>query len=146
METKKVYEEWGGKKFIRVSKKRYWNFIRFFEGQIEGNFFMDWVDNYDWSLRSGKYEIGTWENADECMVSRHYVAYDPKDEEYYISVDYIELKKYDLNTVVPKKKEHKKRLTKKEKMYAEAICKFINKAFETHAKQEALENEIKKVC
>ena len=96
---------------------------------------MDWVDNYDWSLRSGKYERGTWENANECRVARHYVGYSKKEEEFYISLDYIQKHNYDLNTVVPKKKEPKKRLTKQEKMIADHICDAFDLVFYERSKE-----------
>ena len=98
---------------------------------------MDWVDSYDWSLRSGKYERGTFESSAECKVARHFVGCSKDTEEFYISVDYIEKHNYDLNTVVPKEKEQK--LTKKEKMILDAFCKAFDKAFKAQATKEAIE-------
>lgn len=102
-------EEWGGHKYIRVSKKRFENFIRYFKDKIEGNFFMGWVDYYDWSLNPGFDSIKAddnafWDNIDKCMVARNYCEYC---DEYYIREDYIKDKNYDLNTVVSKTKKHK---------------------------------------
>jgi len=125
---------WGnGPKFIRVSKKKYENFRRFFGEKIEGNLFMDWVDTYDWSLRSGKYEIGSFKNAEECKVARHYCGYAPRSDEFYIRLDYIEKKHYDLNTIVPKPR--KKRLTKKEKAFAKHICNGFDALFRAACKK-----------
>lgn len=91
---------WGGHFFIKVSKKRYENFCRYFKKEIEYNTFMGWKEGYDWSLASGRYKEGTFEYVDECMVCRYY--FESPKPEFYINLDYIELKNYDLNTKVPK--------------------------------------------
>lgn len=94
--------EWSEHKFIRVSEKRYDNFIRYFENlnRIEGNSFMDWHDSYDWSLREKKHPIGSWEAKADCKVARCYFG-GPKSE-YWIRLDYIEANGYDIDTIVPK--------------------------------------------
>lgn len=122
---------WGGPEFIRVSKKRYENFIRYFKDSIETNAFMDWCDSYDWSLRSGKYKIGTFKNANECMVARHY--FGGPIQEFYIRVDYIKAKNYDLDTIVPKPR--KKRLSKKWQKLADHMVDAFDYAFRYEAEK-----------
>lgn len=123
---------WGGPEFIRVSKKRYENFIRYFKDKIESNSFMDWCDSYDWSLRSGKHKIGTFENANECMVARHY--FGGPIQEFFVRVDYIKAKNYDLDTIVPKPR--KKRLPKKWKKLADHMADAFDYAFRYEAKKD----------
>lgn len=129
-----------GKPFIRVSKKRFENFIRFFgkTGRIEGNSFMGWSDWYDWSL-NGNLEITKdtpedicWDNLEKCNVAREY--FETPRPEYYLSVDYIKDNNYDLDTIVLK--ERKKRLTKKEKMFAAAFADAFDEIFKKEAKQQ----------
>ena len=118
--------KYSNKLFIRVSKAKYENFLRFFPA-LEGDFFMDWEDFYDFSLSSGKYEKGTWDYAAECKVARHYVS---KHAEYYISLDYIKAKNYDLNTVVPKpRKPRKPRLTEEEDLITKYLCEAFDNVF-----------------
>ena len=129
-----------GKPFIRVSKKRFENFIRFFKkaGRIEGNSFMGWSDWYDWSL-NGNLEITKdtpedvcWDNLEICNVAREY--FETPHPEYYLSVDYIKANNYDIDTIVPKPR--KKRLTKKQKRFAEALCKAFDQAFMEESKKQ----------
>lgn len=113
MNFKKETHDWGGHKYIRVSKKKYNNFVKYFN-KLEGNYFMDWYDLYDWSLNPG-FDASTatenelWDNIHKCMVAREYCEYYGRDchYEYYIREDYIKSKNYDLNTVVYKTKRHK---------------------------------------
>ena len=98
------------KPFIRVSKKRFENFIRFFKkaGRIEGNYFMGWGDYYDWSLNpefnfEAASEKEYWDNLEKCVVARSYL--ETPHPEYYLSVDYIKDNNYDLDTVVPKERK-----------------------------------------
>ena len=98
--------EWGGHNFIRVSKKRYDNFILYFVklNKIEGNSFMGWHDSYDWSLNPGfnaekANDDELWDNLDKCMVARCY--FETPRPEYWIRTDYIEVNNYDLDTIVP---------------------------------------------
>lgn len=125
MNFKHETNEWGNHTFIRVSKKRYDNFIRYFKNlkKIEGNSFMGWNDFYDWSLNN---------NLDKCMVARHY--FETPEPEYWIRLDYIEANKYDLDTIVPK--PHKKRMTKKEKQFAEVLAKAFNYAFAKECEEQ----------
>ena len=128
---------WGGHIFMRVSKKRYQNFIKFFRDKIEGNDFMGWYDSYDWSLNPGfDFEKATdeerWDNLEQCMVARLYFE-DPK-MEYWLRLDYIANNNYDINTVIPTPR--KKRLTKKQKMLEEAFCEAFDQLFITEAKKE----------
>lgn len=139
MNFKHEIHEWGNHKYLRVSKKRFENFVRFFRDKIESDFFMGWVDFYDWSLNPGfdadkATHNELWDNASKCKVARKYVDYG--DYEYYIRLDYIEANKYDLDTVVPKPR--KKRLTKKEKQFAD----MLGKAFDNLYRKE-VEGEIK---
>lgn len=129
-----------GKPFMRVSKKRFENFIRFFEkaGRIEGNSFMGWSDWYDWSL-NGNLEITKdtpedvcWDNLEICNVAREY--FETPHPEYYLRLDYIKDNNYDLDTIVPK--ERKKRLTKKQKMFA----KVFGDAFDELFREEAIKS------
>lgn len=142
MNFKKETCEWGGHKFIRVSKKRYENFIRYFKNKnkIEGNSFMGWSDWYDWSLNGNK-EITTdtpeetaWDNLEKCNVAREY--YETPKPEYWIRLDYIEANGYDLDTIVPKPR--KKRLTKKEKKLTDFLCDAFNYVFKEEAKKGIL--------
>jgi hypothetical protein len=87
---------WGNYEYLKVSKKEYDKFMKTFIGMIENDFYMDWLDSYDWSLRSGKHKIGSWDNALECRVARHYCGWYPKDHEYYIRLDYAKAKGYEL--------------------------------------------------
>jgi len=137
-----------GKPFIRVSKKRFDNFIRFFEKEkvITGNYFMGWGDYYDWSLNpgfdpeaEGVTSEDRWHNLDKCMVARSYL--ETPHPEYYLSVDYIKDNNYDLDTVVPK--ERKKRLTKKEKAFAKALCDAFDRIFMMEALKEEDEEKNK---
>ena len=41
--------DWGGPVFVRVSKKKYENFCRYFKDKLEFNDFMGWNDAYDFS-------------------------------------------------------------------------------------------------
>ena len=124
---------WGGPEFIRVSKKRYENFLRYFKDVLDGNAFMDWFDSYDWALSSGKYKEGTLKYTDECMVARHY--FGGPNQEYYIRVDYIESKHYDLDTIAPKPR--KKRLSKRTKMIANHLVDAFDYAFRIQAEEDA---------
>lgn len=131
MNFKHEKNEWGGYEFIRVSKKRFENFIRFFKDKIEGNSFMGWSDWYDWSL-NGNLEVDEntseeefWHNLLTCNVAREY--YETPNPEYWLRLDYIEANHYDLDTIVPKPR--KKRLTKKEKQLADFICDAFDYAF-----------------
>lgn len=122
----------GGPEFIRVSKKRYENFIRYFKDKIESNSFMDWCDSYDFSLSSGKWAEGSMEYVDECMVARHY--FGGPIQEFYVRVDYIQAKKYDLDTIVPKPR--KKRLPKKWKKLADHMADAFDYAFRCEAEKD----------
>ena len=108
---KNKIEEFGDQKFIKVSKKQYENFIRYFGDKLSSNCFMGWCDSYDWSLSSGKYKIGTIEYDCECEVARNCFETYGHREDYYLRLDYIEKYNYDINTIVPKPR--KKRLSKK---------------------------------
>ncbi len=122
-----------GNAFIRVSKKKYDNFTRFFKNSLEFNAFMGWNDAYDWSLDSKRFKKNSFQRANECMVARHF--FEAPRGEYYISAAYIGIKQYNLNTVVPKERE--KRLSKKQKKLANAICKAFDTAFAEEAKKDA---------
>lgn len=61
------------KQFKRVDKETYTKFLKDYGvDKWEQNFFMDWLDTYDFSLASGKYEKGTDERLDECIIARKY--------------------------------------------------------------------------
>lgn len=130
--------EWGGHDFIRVSKKRFENFIRYFEDKIEGNSFMGWSDWYDWSL-NGNLEVVeetpediAWDNLEICNVARKY--FETPEPEYWLRLDYIKSHNYDLDTIVPKPR--KKRLTKKEKKFAQLLCDAFDYAFREASKEQ----------
>ena len=127
--------EWSGHKFIRVSEKRYDNFIRYFENlnRIEGNSFMDWHDSYDWSLREKKHPIGSWEAKADCKVARCYFG-GPKSE-YWIRLDYIEANGYDIDTIVPKPR--KPRNTRQLKMITDHLCDAFDYIFRLEATSKA---------
>ena len=133
--------EWGGHDFIRVSKKRYENFIRFFRDNIEGDGFMGWLDYYDWSLNNyfkvtkRTSDEKFWNNLHKCRVARKYV--DSPNFEYWIRLDYVKTNNYDLDTIVPKPR--KKRMTKKEKKIADLLSRAFDHMFEQAAKEAALE-------
>lgn len=131
---KNKIREWCGHDYIKVNKKQYENFMRYFGDKVSSNCFMGWCDSYDWSLRSGKYKVGTFENADECNVARNYFETYGKREEYYLRVEYIEKHNYDINTVVPKPRE--KRLTKKEKEFAKTFGDFFDALFKRMCEEE----------
>lgn len=132
--------EWGGHNFIRVSKKRYDNFIRYFVNlnKIEGDAFMGWCDYYDWSLNNNLEitedtpEDVAWDNLDKCMVAREY--FETPQPEYWIRLDYVEANNYNLDTIVPKPRE--KRLTKKEKKFAQLLCDAFDYAFREACKEQ----------
>lgn len=130
-------EEWDNHKFIKVSERKFDNFLRFFKKRIVGNYFMGWCDLYDWSLADKEHEVGSLKYFEDCMVARNY--FETPNPEYYIRVDYIESNNYDLNTIVPKKR--KKKLTKKQKNFFENLCKAFDEIFEQEAKKEITENE-----
>ena len=132
-------EEWGNKTFIKISKKRFENFVRYFLGKkkIEGNSFMGWHDYYDWSLRKEEHKVGSWEAAEDCMVARCF--FETPEPEYYVSTDYVKDNNYDLNTVVPKPR--KRRLTKKEKKLADALCKAFDEIFREEARRAIYEDK-----
>lgn len=134
MNLKHETYEWGGHNFIRVSKKRYDNFIRYFMNlnKIEGNSFMGWHDSYDWALNNNL-EINkdtpedvAWDNLDKCMVARCY--FETPQPEYWLRKDYIEANNYDIDTIVPKPK--KPRLTKREKAIVDHLCDAFDYAFQ----------------
>ena len=69
--------------FKKVDKETYKKFLKDYGvDKWEQNFFMDWLDTYDFSLASGKYEKGTAERLDECIIARKYC--DCGEVEYYI--------------------------------------------------------------
>lgn len=129
---------WGEHQFIRVTKKKYENFVRYFKDKIESNCFMGWCDYYDWSLNNNLKitehtdEKVIWDNHHKCMVARCY--FETPQPEYWIRTDYIEKNNYDLNTVVPKPR--KKRMTKQEKMFCDAICAAFDSAFMQASKEK----------
>lgn len=134
--------DWGGPVFVRVSKKKYENFCRYFKDKLEFNDFMGWNDAYDFSYDKRYQEKlhGGIENnskyLDRCMVARHF--FETPQPEYYIRVDYIWNNSYDLNTIVSKPKKPK--LTKKEKMIADHVCD----AFDIVFRQQAITDIIDK--
>ena len=132
-------EEWDNHKFIKVSKRKFDNFLRFFKKKIEGNHFMGWYDLYDWSLADKKHKVGSWEYLGDCMVARNY--FETPVQEYYIRIDYIESKHYDLNTIVPEPKKKRERLTKQEKLITKHITKAFDEIFKQEANKEISENE-----
>lgn len=140
MNFKHKTQEWGGNVYLRVSKKRYENFIRYFckLRKLEGDTFMGWHDSYDWSLdpdfdEKKANDDECWEHCNKCMVARCYFeTYQPQ-LEYWLRVDYIKANNYDIDTIV--KKPRKKRLTKKEKALADFLCKAFDACFELTAKE-----------
>ena len=136
--------DWGGPVFIRVSKKRYENFCRYFKSKLEFNDFMGWNDAYDFSYDKHYQEKlcgGMEENHEylgRCKVARHF--FETPQPEYYIRVDYIWFHNYDLNTVVPKPRKKKPKLSKTEKMIVDHMCD----AFDIIFRQEALTDIIDK--
>jgi hypothetical protein len=124
--------EWGGHVFIRVSKKRFENFIRYFKDKIEGNSFMGWSDWYDWSLNGNKEitkdtpEEECWDNLEICNVARKY--FETPEPEYWLRTDYCDLKSI---PYVPKPRP--KRLTKKEKQFANFFADAFDYAFRMEA-------------
>ena len=124
--------EYCGHKFIRVSKVKFENFRRYFRDSpdFDGNDFMGWYDLYDWSL--GKSKEGSWEYLDECIIARNF--FETPHPEYYVRLDYIEKKKYDLDTIVPKPR--KKRLSKRTKMIADHLCDAFDIVFRNEATKE----------
>lgn len=61
------------KQFKKVDEGTYKKFLKDYGvDKWEQNFFMDWLDTYDFSLASGKYEKGTAERLDECIIAREY--------------------------------------------------------------------------
>lgn len=133
--------EWSGHKFIRVSEKRYDNFIRYFENlnRIEGNFFMDWHDSYDWSLNNNiKPTKNTpkkvfYDCLAKCKVARCY--YGGPKSEYWIRLDYIEANGYDIDTIVPKPR--KPRNTRQLKMITDHLCDAFDYIFRLEATSKA---------
>lgn len=130
--------DWGGPVFVRVSKKKYENFCRYFDGKLEYNAFMGWNDAYDFSYDKRYKEKlygGLEHNSkylDRCMVARHFFEAPKREHEYYIRVDYIWDNDYDLNTIVPKKRNP--RLSRAMKKIADHMCD----AFDIMFRQEAL--------
>lgn len=139
--------EWGGFDYIRVSKKRFENFVRFFREKIEGDGFMGWLDYYDWSLNNNfkvtkkTSDEDFWNNLDKCRVARKYV--DSPNFEYWIRLDYLETNHYDLNTIVSKPRP--KRLTKKEKLIVDGFCKLLDECFKAYSLEAATGTQLSKL-
>ena len=124
-------KDWGGPVFIRVSKKKYENFCRYFEDKIEFNAFMGWYDTYDFSYEKCYEDKGYGDcKMDRCMVARQY--FEGPRAEYYIRADYIWKNGYDLNTIVPKPR--RKRLPKSYQKVIDHMCD----AFDAIFRQEAM--------
>lgn len=128
---KKTYVWNTGHSYIKVGKKKFENFRRFFGDKLSGNSFMEWTDVYDWSLVKKEKDYNKWLN--ECMVAR--VCWQGAPIEYYIRLDYIEKMNYDLNTIVSKPR--KKRLTKKEKIFADHLCQAFDYAFARYSQENS---------
>lgn len=127
MNFKHEKNEWDGHEYIRVSKKQFENFIRYFRSKIEGNGFMGWLDYYDWSLNPNfneetANEEESWDNLSKCMVARKY--YEAPFPEYWLRIDYINANNYDLNTIVPKIR--KKRTSKKKKQFVDFLSDAVD--------------------
>lgn len=137
---KKERCKWGKYHFIRVSQKKFDNFIRYFQGlkKIKGDFCMDWHDFFDESICPEEIK-NSEERWDESIVARHYEC--PYGQEFWIRIDYIEKNNYDLDTKVPKPR--KKRLTKKEKQFSKMLTNVFDKLFELEAKKQLEELEKK---
>lgn len=114
---------WGGPEFVKVTEEQFDNFRRYFK-QLSGNSFMGWYDLWDFSLKKHS-KKDAYKHFDECVVARNY--FETPEPEYYIRLDYIESKNYDLNTIVEKPKEPE--LTEEEKKMIDHICDAVDLLF-----------------
>ena len=90
----RVIKTFGEIEFVKVGIENYSRFIFMFN--IINAFFIDWSDGYDWSLSSGKYEQGTLEYANECLVCKHYYGSNQNHYGYWLRLDYIKEKGFEL--------------------------------------------------
>ena len=67
------------REFKKVTKEEFETFIKNYPRKLESNFFMDWVDYYDFP--SENYEPKDWDDLDSYKVARHGGMYG---DEYYV--------------------------------------------------------------
>ena len=68
------------REFKKVTKEEFESYIKNYPRKLEANFFMDWLDYYDFP--SENYEPKDFDDLDSYNVARHYSGMGG--EEYYI--------------------------------------------------------------